>query len=102
MASLSKLLLKHSSNVFRSIAEQCEGYSYDDLYKLCQRAANFPIREAAENGVGIENVKPDEIRPLVYKDLVKAASEVRASCNKKNVEELKNYAKKLFNFIFYC
>lgn len=63
---------------FRSLAQECQGYSGSDLKELCRAAATIPFREFASS-VSHNQATPAEIRPITYEDFQLAKRAVRPS-----------------------
>ncbi|XP_021297272.1 spastin-like [Herrania umbratica] len=70
------------------ICNLTDGYSGSDMKNLVQEAMMGPIREAikeANNGKGICELKPEDLRPVSFKDFKNALKEVRPSVSKQEL-----------------
>ncbi|WRX12017.1 ATPase [Theobroma cacao] len=70
------------------ICNVTDGYSGSDMKNLVNEAMMGPIREAikeANNGKGICELKPEDLRPVSLKDFKNALKEVRPSVSKQEL-----------------
>ncbi|TPP67161.1 Fidgetin protein 1 [Fasciola gigantica] len=89
---------KHSLNEanFRQIADQSDGYSGADMASLCREAAMGPIRSLTLEA--IQNISPDEVRPVELEDFRAAFGQVRASVSTGDLEHYLKWNKQYGSF----
>lgn len=59
------------------VAERTRGYSGADMAQLCKEAALGPIRSLSFDL--LQQITPDQVRPVAFEDFEKALCQVRAS-----------------------
>ncbi|XP_064619122.1 fidgetin-like protein 1 [Lineus longissimus] len=81
---LSKQAYELTEEEVSQICTKTEGYSGADMANLCREAALGPIRSISFGD--IEHITPDQVRPIVIKDLEDALGQVRASVSNKDLD----------------
>ena len=70
-----------------AVVDATHGYSGSDLQKLCQDAAMGPLRD---EGVDIQTLNKEKVRPVKKKDFDDSMAKIRASVDN---SELERYGK---------
>ncbi|XP_066275924.1 fidgetin-like protein 1 isoform X2 [Branchiostoma lanceolatum] len=66
------------------ICQRAEGYSGADMANLCREAALGPIRSI--QGSDIQNITPDQVRPILFRDCEEAFRHIRPSVTQKDLD----------------
>ncbi|GLH04052.1 Spastin [Gryllus bimaculatus] len=78
---IQRLMFKENSclsqDQINEIGKLTDGYSGADVKNLCQEASLGPIRSI--NFMDIQNISPEEVRPISFEDFQHALKRVRAS-----------------------
>lgn len=85
---ITNLLGKENHNLSEEevmkVSKLTEGYSGADMANLCKEAAMGPIRSLDFSQIA--SVRPDQVRPILHKDLIAALKQVKASVGQQDLQ----------------
>ena len=90
---LFKKLLEQQSNSLseseiNKLADLTDGYSASDITALAKDAALGPIRDLCGNSDVVKNLKPKNVRKIMFKDFNNSLNKIRRSCVDSSIERL--------------
>lgn len=80
-----------SEEEVEEISRRTEGYSGADMANLCKEAAMGPIRSLDFNQIA--SVRPDQVRSIMYDDMMAALRQVKASVGQQDLELYREWDK---------
>ena len=93
---LTRLLSREKCDVLQEqmvdISQRTEGYSGADMANLCREAAYGPIRSLTRDQ--IINVREEDVRPIIYSDLISALRQVKATVSQEDLDLYLDWDKK--------
>ncbi|KAE8740797.1 hypothetical protein FOCC_FOCC013696 [Frankliniella occidentalis] len=87
---------KHDINEeqFQIMADMTEGYSGADISQVCRNAAMKPIRSLDLNGLSIEFVEMEDVRPINLDDFLESINETSKSVSAEMIKQLETFNEK--------